>query len=84
MLPVGVLTRLIQPIWPFHIPAEYGGVYICMCDGHVDERESAPLGITARPVTDTVADTVRWLYQRGLLSQRQAGRAAAAEGAWSR
>jgi nucleoside-diphosphate-sugar epimerase len=76
MLPVGALTSLIQPIWPFHIPAEYGGLYICMCDARVDEGACAPLGIHARPAAETVLDTVRWLHEQGLLSDRQAGSAA--------
>jgi dihydroflavonol-4-reductase len=73
MLPVGLLTGLVQRVWPFHIPAEYGGVYTCYCATRVEESGCTPLGIRPRPVADTVADTVRWLHRQGLLSDRQAG-----------
>ena len=84
MLPVGALTSLIQPVWPYHIPAEYGGLYICMCDARVHDSESAPLGIKARPAVETIGDTVRWLYEQGLVSARQAGSAAALVGGRTR
>jgi len=73
MLPVGLLTGLVQRVWPFHIPAEYGAIYICHCATRVEEGACTPLGIRPRPVTETMADTVRWLHRRGLLSDRQAG-----------
>lgn len=73
MLPVGLLTGLLQRVWPFHIPAEYGAVYTCFCATRVDDSAGVPLGIQPRPAAATMADTVRWLHQRGLLSNRQAG-----------
>jgi nucleoside-diphosphate-sugar epimerase len=73
MLPLGLLTGFLQRVWPFHIPAEYGGLYICRCAARVAESACAPLGIRARPVAETMADTVRWLHEQGLLSDRQAG-----------
>lgn len=79
MLPVGALTSLIQPVWPYHIPAEYGGIYICVCDARVAEDASVPLGIRPRPVAETLADSVRWLHGTGLLTDRQAGLATAAK-----
>src|SRR5262249_62046065 len=73
VLPVGALAGLAQRVWPFHIPAEYGAAYTCWCATRVDDSASTPLGIEARPAARTMADTVRWLYQKGLLSDRQAG-----------
>jgi nucleoside-diphosphate-sugar epimerase len=73
MLPVGALTGLVQRAWPFHIPAEYGGIYFCYCATRVEETACTPLGIRPRPIADTMADTVRWLHRQGLLSNRQAG-----------
>jgi nucleoside-diphosphate-sugar epimerase len=73
MLPVGLTVGLAQRVWPFHIPAEYGAIYICYCATRVEEAACTPLGIQPRPVTDTMADTVRWLHGKGLLSDRQAG-----------
>jgi nucleoside-diphosphate-sugar epimerase len=77
MLPVGLLTGLVQRVWPYHIPAEYGAIYTCFCATTVDGAACAPLGIQPRPAAVTVADTVRWLHQRGLLTDRQAGALAA-------
>jgi nucleoside-diphosphate-sugar epimerase len=71
MLPVGLFAGLLQRVWPFHIPAEYGAVYTCFCATRV--KDGAPLGIQPRPADETMTDTVRWLHQRGLLSTRQAG-----------
>jgi hypothetical protein len=73
MLPVGLLTGLVQRIWPVHIPAEYGALYTCWCATRVADSDRIPIGIQPRPVADTMADTVRWLHQEGLLSNRQAG-----------
>jgi dihydroflavonol-4-reductase len=73
MLPAGLLTSLVQRVWPYHIPAEYGGLYTCLCATRVEESASAPLGIGARPIAETMSDTVRWLHRNGLLSDRQAG-----------
>jgi len=71
MLPLGRLVDTLQLAWPWHLPAEYGAIYTCACDAHV----LAPTE-QARPVTETFADTVRWLYEHGHLSARMAGRIA--------
>jgi nucleoside-diphosphate-sugar epimerase len=76
MLPVGAMAGFAQRFLPFQLPAEYGGIYICRCATRVDEGVNTPLGIRPRPTTETLADTVRWLYGQGLLSDRQAGSAA--------
>ena len=73
MLPVGATAGRLQRVWPFHIPAEYGAIYIAACATRVDEAECSPLGIAPRPVAETMADTVRWLHRHGLLTDRQAG-----------
>jgi nucleoside-diphosphate-sugar epimerase len=75
MLPVGLLTGVLQHVWPWHIPAEYGAVYTCARDirvGPAADGEPEP-----RPAADTMADTVRWLHRHGHLSARQAGLAVA-------
>lgn len=75
MLPVGALAGLLQRVWPWHVPAEYGAIYTCACATRV--RDTAPTGgLAARPVAETVADTVRWLHHTGQLSDRAAGRLA--------
>jgi nucleoside-diphosphate-sugar epimerase len=79
MLPVGMLTGLVQRALPVHIPAEYGAIYTCAVGRPVDTTAAeALLGSTARPVAETMADTVRWLHEAGHLGRRPAGRAAAA------
>jgi len=75
MLPVGLLADRVQRYWPWHIPAQYGAVYTCVCATRVSGR--APTGgITARPTAETMTDAVRWLHRSGRLSARQAGTAA--------
>jgi dihydroflavonol-4-reductase len=76
MLPVGLLTGVVQRVWPWHIPAEYGAIYTCACAARVDERADTA-GVAARPVTRTFADTVHWLHRGGHLSARAAGAAEA-------
>jgi hypothetical protein len=72
MLPLGKLVDTLQLAWPWHLPAEYGAIYTCACDARV-LAPTAP----ARPIAETFADTVRWLYEHGHLTARMAGRVAA-------
>src|SRR6266567_2197653 len=72
MLPVGRLGDAVQRVWPWHIPAEYGAIYTCACATRVVDYDST-LGVTPRPLADTMADTIRWLYDTGRLTDRQAG-----------
>jgi nucleoside-diphosphate-sugar epimerase len=72
MLPLGMVTSLVQHWWPWHIPAEYGAICTCACATRVDERADTG-GIAARPMSETMTDTVRWLLRTGLVSARQAG-----------
>lgn len=75
MLPAGLLASALQRVWPWHIPAEYGAVYVCVKDLRVGMGPG--LGIEPRPVRETLGDSVRWLHEQGHLSARQAGGAAA-------
>lgn len=75
MLPAAALVDVIQRVWPWHIPAEYGACYVCACDARVKPMPPA-LGLAPRPFGDTVGDAVRWLHRTGLVSARQAGLAA--------
>ncbi|HEX3588109.1 MAG TPA: SDR family NAD(P)-dependent oxidoreductase [Pseudonocardiaceae bacterium] len=72
MLPVGRLADTLQWIWPWHIPAEYGAIYTCACAGRVAEGADTR-GVVARPVADTMRDSIDWLREHGHLSARQAG-----------
>jgi nucleoside-diphosphate-sugar epimerase len=72
MLPVGWLADAVQPVWPWHIPAEYGAIYTCACAGRVADGADMR-GVPAHPTAETMRDTVAWLRDSGLLSDRQAG-----------
>lgn len=77
MLPVGLLADRMQRFVPWHLPVEHGAIYTCACATRVDEErgadEGAALGIRPRPLSETLADTIGWLYRSGQLSARQAG-----------
>jgi nucleoside-diphosphate-sugar epimerase len=75
MLPVGMLTGWLQRVIPAHIPAEYGAIYTCACATRLDDSVLGACGIHARPLEETLTDTVRWLHERGELTARQAGSA---------
>jgi nucleoside-diphosphate-sugar epimerase len=80
LLPVGRAADLAQRFWPWHIPAEYGAVYTCVHAVLVAPEAAEP---PTRPLARTVADTLRWLLENGLITPRQAGpglRAAAEAG----
>ncbi len=78
MLPFAYAADLVQRVWPWHIPAEYGACYVCACDARpADDPPSG--GPTPRPFAQTVADTVRWLHRSGWLTSAQAGLAASAD-----
>ncbi|MGB3442494.1 MAG: NAD-dependent epimerase/dehydratase family protein [Actinophytocola sp.] len=70
MLPLGAFMGVVQRMWPWHIPAEYGAIYTCACAARVAEDAG---GRPSRPVEETFADTVRWLRDAGHLSARAAG-----------
>ena len=75
MYPVGRGADLLQHVWPWHIPAEYGAIYVCATAVPVDD--AAPRAdVPARPALETVHDTVAWLHTTGRLTDRQAGIAA--------
>jgi len=67
MFPIGRLADALQRVWPWHIPAQYGALYVCA----VAVAGPAPV---ARPIAETLHDTVAWLRATGALSGRQAGR----------
>lgn len=72
VLPVGRCADLVQRVWPWHVPAQYGAVYTCAHAAWPDAAARVH-GIAARPLTETLADTVRWLYRNGHVTARQAG-----------
>lgn len=65
---------VVQHVVPWHIPAEYTAAFMCFCDARLsDTMPTAPLGVAARPLPETIGDSIHWLYEQGLLTARQAG-----------
>jgi nucleoside-diphosphate-sugar epimerase len=69
MLPLGAAASALQRMWPWHIPAEHGAIYVC---AHARWTGDA----SGTPFETTLADTVRWLHDTGHVTARQAGSAA--------
>jgi dihydroflavonol-4-reductase len=65
---------LIQRIVPVHLPVEFEGAYFCRCAARTDDtRTRTELGVAPRDLQVTLADSVRWLFEQGRSSRRQAG-----------
>jgi dihydroflavonol-4-reductase len=80
MLPVAWSASAVQRVIPFHLPADFEGVqFIASCTHCDDSRARNALAIQPRPLVDTYRDTVRWLYQTGQITARQAGDVASAD-----
>ncbi len=75
MLPFAFAASMLQHIWPWHIPAEYGACYVCALDARPIPT-AAPMDLRPIQIATTVADTIGWLARSGQLTARQAGRAA--------
>jgi nucleoside-diphosphate-sugar epimerase len=60
------------------LPWQGEGIWVMNCVAHCDDaRTRDELGLQLRPLSDTFADTVRWLLEAGHVTPRQAGRLAA-------
>ena len=74
MLPFTWAATAAQRALPVHLPAEYEGVLMHSYDTRCDDSPvRQELGLHPRPPMDTYRDTVRWLYDTGRLTARQAG-----------
>jgi dihydroflavonol-4-reductase len=77
LLPAGRAVGLIQRIVPVHIPVEFEGIYFIRCAARSDDtRTRTELGVVPRDLQVTLADSVRWLFEQGHISRRQAGQLA--------
>jgi nucleoside-diphosphate-sugar epimerase len=72
LLPFGRFVNVVQRVWPWHIAAEYGAIYVCATASRIDAN-AGQYEISPRPVENTMADTVRWLRDAGHLSTRNTG-----------
>ena len=74
LLPVARVVQLVQRATPVRIPAEFEGAYYCWCANRCDDTKTRQeLGVIPRDLEVTLADSVRWLFQQGHISGRQAG-----------
>ncbi|MEX0782814.1 MAG: SDR family NAD(P)-dependent oxidoreductase [Dehalococcoidia bacterium] len=74
----GVAFELLQRVSPWRLPLTrestlIGTQPITVVD---DSRAALELGFQRRPLTETFADTVRWLAETGRISPRRAGKLA--------
>ncbi|MEQ0565880.1 SDR family NAD(P)-dependent oxidoreductase [Amycolatopsis sp. NEAU-NG30] len=74
LYPVGWLADRLQRAWPWALPVQYGAIHVCATAVPV-AADAPAAGVAARPVLDTVRDTVAWLHAAGWLTRRQAGTA---------
>ena len=67
-LAAGRVADLMQRLLPARLPFSHEGVWIGALQPHCDDsRTASELGITARDLRVTLADTVQWLADRGYL-----------------
>jgi nucleoside-diphosphate-sugar epimerase len=69
-----MLQRVVPPL---PIPLTADGLWVLTLDARSDDgftRES--LGVTPRPLEQTLVDTVRWMAEARVIARRQAGRLA--------
>jgi dihydroflavonol-4-reductase len=77
LLPAGRAVGLIQRIVPVHIPVEFEGIYFIRCAARSDDtRTRTELDVVPGDLQVTLADSVRWLFEQGHISRRQAGQLA--------
>ncbi|GAB3159569.1 SDR family NAD(P)-dependent oxidoreductase [Amycolatopsis stemonae] len=70
----GRAADVLQRCWPGRLPVQYGAIHVCAVA--VPVAAGVPdAGVPARPLADTVADTVRWLAETGRLPASRARRA---------
>jgi dihydroflavonol-4-reductase len=79
LLPVACVTDRLQRLLSFRLPIDHESLWMLCCRATCDNGHArASLGVWFRAVDVTLADTVRWLRARGIVSARQAGALAAA------
>lgn len=73
----GGFFDLLQRIAPVRLPLSKEMIFVGSesTAGVDDSRAMAELGFQPRPLTETLRDTVRALHERGLISDREAGKA---------
>ena len=73
----GVVADVVQRALPVKLPFGYEAATILTNDTRCDDADTwKELGLTPRPLKETIADTVRWMAEQGLITRKQAGRLA--------
>lgn len=73
----GRVADALQRTLPIRLPFGYEAASTLTRDTRCDDAATwKELGITPRPLQDTIADTVRWMAEEGLISASQAGKLA--------
>ena len=76
ILPMRMVDAM-QFISPIRLPFNFQAVYIAALNHKADDSLTrTEFGIEARPIEQSIADTVRWMHERNHLSRRLAGRLA--------
>jgi dihydroflavonol-4-reductase len=77
VLAAATAANAAQRVLPFRLPISHEAVWTLIQGVPADDSASREeLGVTFRPGAEAIADTVRWLYEAGKISARQAGRVA--------
>jgi nucleoside-diphosphate-sugar epimerase len=70
----GVLADALQRAVPIKLPFGYEAATTLTKDTRCDDTDTWKLlGLTPRPLEETIADTVRWMAEQGLITRTQAG-----------
>jgi dihydroflavonol-4-reductase len=73
----GRAADVVQRRVKARLPWDGEGIWVMNCAARCDDSKTrSELGLEARPLRETLADTVRWLVEVGRLSSREAGRLA--------
>jgi dihydroflavonol-4-reductase len=68
---------VMQRVLPFRLPLGFQATWIAVNAVSGDDTATREeLGVSFRPASEAIADTVRWLHEAGHITARRAGRAA--------
>lgn len=75
LMPIAHALSAVQRPLGNPYPSDPEGAWLCIRSPQVDAaRTEQELGLSPRPIEETFADSVRWLYAVGRISRHQAGR----------
>ena len=74
MRALGSLGDLVKRVWDFNFPLTRDSMeFATQWPGASAERTTEELGVSFRPAAETYADTLRWMYRAGHLSEKHVG-----------